>query len=170
MVSQTFAACQACQIVTGEGGDMNCMFPGSDDDLADTEEIKAYLGVLMGINKELDLYDYRSTNELFHYFPVALHFPRKRFLELKCFLRFQWQWHCPFLRRAIYGRGRLVSQARCLQHTAGKRKSDHYRQFFFFPECWQHQTDWRMFNIWFYLLHWSHDQYFSNENENGFVS
>ena len=31
-------------------------------------------------------------------------------------------------------------------------------------------SDWRMFNIWFYLLHWSHDQYFSNENENGFVS
>jgi len=38
------------------------------------------------------------------------------------------------------------------------------------PECWWHQSDWRMFSIWFYLLHWSHDQYFSNENENGFVS
>ena len=33
MASQTFTACQVCQIVTGEDGDVDYMFPGSDDDL-----------------------------------------------------------------------------------------------------------------------------------------
>ena len=31
--SQTFTASQVCQIVTGENGDLDYMFPGSDDDL-----------------------------------------------------------------------------------------------------------------------------------------
>ena len=35
-----------------------------------------------------DLYDYWSTSELFHYFPVASRIPRKRFLELSRFLHF----------------------------------------------------------------------------------
>lgn len=53
----------------------------------DREKIKAYLGFadLMGINKEPDFYNYRSTNELFHYFPVASRILRKRFLELQRF-------------------------------------------------------------------------------------
>ena len=33
MASQRFSASQVCQIVTGEDGDMDYMFPGSDDDL-----------------------------------------------------------------------------------------------------------------------------------------
>ena len=33
MASQTFTASQGCQIVTGEDGDVDYMFPGSDDDL-----------------------------------------------------------------------------------------------------------------------------------------
>jgi len=33
MASWTFTICQVCQIVTGEDGDMDYMFPGSDDDL-----------------------------------------------------------------------------------------------------------------------------------------
>ena len=33
MASQTFTTRQVCQIVTGEDGDMDYMFPGSDDDL-----------------------------------------------------------------------------------------------------------------------------------------
>ena len=37
------------------------------------EEIKAYLGfsLLMAMNRLPDLYDYRSTNDTLHYFPVA---------------------------------------------------------------------------------------------------
>ena len=56
----------------------------------DTEEICAYLGfaILMGINKLPDLYDYWSTNELYHYFPIASRITRKRFLELSRFLHF----------------------------------------------------------------------------------
>ena len=33
MASETFTASQVCQIVTGEDGDLDYMFPGSDDDL-----------------------------------------------------------------------------------------------------------------------------------------
>lgn len=56
----------------------------------DAEEIKAYLGfaILMGINKLPDLYDYWSTNEVFHYYPIASRIPRKRFLEISRFLHF----------------------------------------------------------------------------------
>ena len=56
----------------------------------DAEEICAYLGfaILMGINKLPDLYDYWSTNELYHYFPIASRITRKRFLELSRFLHF----------------------------------------------------------------------------------
>ena len=56
----------------------------------DAEEISAYLGfaILMGINRLPDRYDYWSTSELFHYFPVASRIPRKRFLELSRFLHF----------------------------------------------------------------------------------
>ena len=38
MASQAFTASQVCQIVTGEDGDLDYMFPGSDDDL-DMEDI-----------------------------------------------------------------------------------------------------------------------------------
>ena len=33
MASETFTASQVCQIVTGDDGDLDYMFPGSDDDL-----------------------------------------------------------------------------------------------------------------------------------------
>ena len=33
MASQTFSASQVCQIVTGDDGDLDYVFPGSDDDL-----------------------------------------------------------------------------------------------------------------------------------------
>ena len=33
MASSDVHCCQVCQIVTGEVGDMDYMFPGSDDDL-----------------------------------------------------------------------------------------------------------------------------------------
>ena len=54
------------------------------------EEMKAYLGfaILMGINRLPDLYDYWSTDEVFHYYPIASRIPRKRFLEMARFLHF----------------------------------------------------------------------------------
>ena len=33
MASQMFSASQVCQIVSGEDGDLDYVFPGSDDDL-----------------------------------------------------------------------------------------------------------------------------------------
>lgn len=56
----------------------------------DAAEIRAYLGfaILMGFNKVPDLYDYWSTNPIFHYFPVASRISRKRFLEIQRFLHF----------------------------------------------------------------------------------
>ena len=34
------------------------------------------------------------------------------------------------------------------------------------PECWWHQSDWRAFNNYIYLLYWSHDPYrFKREHE-----
>ena len=53
-------------------------------------EIKAYLGfsILMGLNRLPDLYDYWSTSEVSHYFPVASCISRKRFLEIQRFLHF----------------------------------------------------------------------------------
>ena len=54
------------------------------------EEIKAYFGfcILMGITKLPDLYDYWSTSESLHNFPIASRIPRKRFLEIQRFLHF----------------------------------------------------------------------------------
>ena len=54
------------------------------------EEIKAYIGftLLMGLNRVSDLYDYWSTNTVFHYFPIASRISRKRFLEVKRYLYF----------------------------------------------------------------------------------
>ena len=47
----------------------------------DADEISAYLqlgsAILMGINRIPDLYDYWSTSELFHYFPVASCIPQE---------------------------------------------------------------------------------------------
>ena len=45
MASQNFTASQVCQIITGEDGDVDYMFPGSDDDLGmedmdDTDELE----------------------------------------------------------------------------------------------------------------------------------
>ena len=53
-------------------------------------EMKAYMGfaILMGINRLPDLYDYWSTDEVFHYYPIASRIPRKRFLEIAQFLHF----------------------------------------------------------------------------------
>ena len=53
-------------------------------------EVKAYLGfsILMGLNRLPDFYDYWSTSEIFHYYPVASRISRKRFLEIKRFLHF----------------------------------------------------------------------------------
>ena len=54
------------------------------------EEIKAYLGfsILMSMNHLPDLYDYWSTTDTLHYFPVASRIPRKRFLEVQRYLHF----------------------------------------------------------------------------------
>ena len=54
------------------------------------EEIKAYIGftLLMGLNRVSDLYDYWSTNTVFHYFPIASRISRKQFLEVKRYLHF----------------------------------------------------------------------------------
>ena len=56
----------------------------------DSSEVKAYLGlcILMGMNKLPDLYDYWSTDEAFHYTPVASRITRKRFLEIQWYLHF----------------------------------------------------------------------------------
>ena len=73
-----------------------------------TEEIKDYLGfaILMGINRLPDLYDYWSTDEVFHYYPIASRIPRKRFLEIARFL------HCAdnrnFILRGEPGHDRLA--------------------------------------------------------------
>lgn len=55
-----------------------------------TDEMKAYFGfsILMGIAKLPDLYDYWSTSDTLHYFPVASRIPRKRFLEIQRYLHF----------------------------------------------------------------------------------
>ena len=54
------------------------------------EEILAYFGfsIYMGINWLPDLYDYWSTSDSLHYFPVASRIPRKRFLEIQRYLHF----------------------------------------------------------------------------------
>lgn len=54
------------------------------------DEMKAFLGftVLMSLTKLPDLYDYWSSSELLHSFPVASRIPRKRYLELRRFLHF----------------------------------------------------------------------------------
>ena len=54
------------------------------------EEMKAFIGfsVLMGIVKLPDLYDYWSSSEVLHSFPVAARIPRKRYLELRRYLHF----------------------------------------------------------------------------------
>ena len=54
------------------------------------EEIRAYLGfsILMGITKLPDLYDYWSTTDTLHYFPIACRIPRKQILEIKRYLHF----------------------------------------------------------------------------------
>lgn len=56
----------------------------------DSNEVKAYLGlcILMGMNKLPDLYDYWSTDEAFHYTPVASWITRKCFLEIQRYLHF----------------------------------------------------------------------------------
>ncbi len=53
-------------------------------------EIQAYHGfaILLGFNKVPDLYDYWSTNPIFHHFPVASRIPRRRFLETQCYFHF----------------------------------------------------------------------------------
>ena len=73
-----------------------------------TEEIKAYLGfaILMGINRLPDLYDYWSTDEVFHYYPIASRIPRKRFLEIARFLHFANNEN--FIPRAEPGHDRLA--------------------------------------------------------------
>ena len=56
----------------------------------DSEEIMAYLrfSVYMGMNRLPDLYDYWSTSDSLHYYPVASRIPRKRFLEIQGYLHF----------------------------------------------------------------------------------
>ena len=56
----------------------------------DSNEVKAYLGlcILMGMSKLPDLYDYWSTDEAFHYTPVASRITRKCFLEIQRYLHF----------------------------------------------------------------------------------
>lgn len=55
-----------------------------------SEGIRAYLGfsVYMGINRLSELYDYWSTSDSLHYYPVASRIPRKRFLEIQRYLHF----------------------------------------------------------------------------------
>ena len=73
-----------------------CLESRQDDDEnelqweTNEEEIKAYIGftLLMGLNRVSDLYDYWSTNTVFHYFPIASRISRKRFLEVKRYLHF----------------------------------------------------------------------------------
>ena len=65
-----------------------------DDEITEWEtnadEIRAYLGftLLMGINRIQDVYDYWSTNPVFHYFPITSRISRNRFLEIKRYLHF----------------------------------------------------------------------------------
>ena len=55
-----------------------------------TDEMKAFIGfvIMMGVVKLPDLYDYGSSSEVPHCFPVASRITRKRFLELRQYLHF----------------------------------------------------------------------------------
>ena len=55
-----------------------------------TDEMKAFIGfvIMMGVVKLPDLYDYWSSSEVLHCFPVASRITRKRFLELRRYLHF----------------------------------------------------------------------------------
>jgi hypothetical protein len=63
---------------------------GASDMKWDTcaEEIIAFIGftLLIGINKLPHLYDYWSTSQCFHYYPVASRTAQHRFLEIKALL------------------------------------------------------------------------------------
>ena len=43
----------------------------------------------MSMNRLPDLYDYLSTSDTFHYFPVASRISRKHFLEVQRYLHFR---------------------------------------------------------------------------------
>ena len=55
-----------------------------------SEEIKAYFGfiILMGLVPHPSVYDYWSTDPIFHYAPIADHISRDRFLEIHKYLHF----------------------------------------------------------------------------------
>ena len=84
IVSETNRYAAAC-ITATHGGSHNVPQWSTN-----TEEVKAYFGfsILMGITKLPDLYDYWSTSDTLHYFPVASRIPRKRFLEIQRYLHF----------------------------------------------------------------------------------
>ena len=54
------------------------------------EEIMAYLGftIMMGLNQLPHIYDYWSTDSLFHNFEIASRISRNRFVEIKRYLHF----------------------------------------------------------------------------------
>ena len=58
--------------------------------MTNVDEMKAFIGftILMGVVKLPDLYDYWSSSEVLHCFPVASRISRKRFLELRRYLHF----------------------------------------------------------------------------------
>ena len=63
---------------------------GSSSWETSSEELEAFIGftILMGIVRLPHLYDYWSSNEVLHCFPVASRITRKRFLDLRRFLHF----------------------------------------------------------------------------------
>ena len=54
------------------------------------DEVKAYLGfiILMGLVRLPSIYDYWSTNLVYHYSPTADRIPRDRFFEIHRYLHF----------------------------------------------------------------------------------
>ena len=56
----------------------------------DEQELRIYFGfyILMGLVRETEIRDYWSTNEMFHYAPIASRISRKRFEEITRYLHF----------------------------------------------------------------------------------
>ena len=64
---------------------------GKEEEWSTSEqEIRAYFGfyILMGLVREPEIRDYWSTNETFHYAPIASRISRKRFEEITRYLHF----------------------------------------------------------------------------------
>ena len=82
--------------------------------MTNVDEMKAFIGftILMGVVKLPDLYDYWSSREVLHCFPVASRISRKRFLELRRHLHFVDNDSLSAGRRGTTALGKCVPQSK----------------------------------------------------------